>query len=188
MRWQTHPHSGMAIGRRTKPLHVTPEEKGKLVKRVRHPKSAQAVASRARIVQACAKGLSHGAAAKKLHITGATVCKWREHFRVSRLEELLDEPRLGAPRSITDSQVEDVITKTLESMPDNSTHWSTRLMADKTGLSQTTIVRIWCAFGLQPHRVENFKILQRPAVRRERTGHRRVVYESTRSRDCPVCG
>src|SRR5262249_10491927 len=94
---------------------------------------------------------------ERLHIIGATVCKWRERFRVQRLEGLLDEPRPGASRSITDAQVEEVVTKTLESMPTNSTHWSTRLMAQKTGLSQTAIVRIWRAFGLQPHRVENFK-------------------------------
>ena len=110
----------------------------------------------------CAEGLSNGAAAKKLHLTGATVCKWRERFRVSRLEGLLDEPRPGAPRSITDAQVEEVVTQTLESMPVNSTHWSTRLMAEKTGLSQTAIVRIWRAFGLQPHRVENFKFSKDP--------------------------
>jgi hypothetical protein len=72
--------------------------------------------------------------AKKLHVTGATVCKWREHFRVGRLEGLLDEPQPGAPRSITDAQVEEVTAKTLESMPENSTHWSSRLMAEKTGL------------------------------------------------------
>ena len=102
---------------------------------------------RARIVLACAEGWNNGATARKLHITGATVCKWRERFRVSRLEGLLDEPRPGAPRSIKDAQVEDVITKTLESMPVNSTPWSTR---------------IWRAFGLQPHRVENFKFSKDP--------------------------
>jgi transposase len=152
----------MAIGRPTKPLNVTPEEIEKLTMLARRPKSAQAIAMRARIVLACAEGLNNAATAKKLHITGATVCKWRERFRVSRLEGLLDEPRPGAPRSIRDAQVEDVITKTLESMPVNSTHWSTRLMAEKTGLSQTAIVRIWRAFGLQPHRVENFKFSKDP--------------------------
>jgi hypothetical protein len=76
---------------------------------------------------------------------------------VNRLEGLLDEAPPRAPRSITDKQVEAVVTKTLESMPENSTHWSSPLMAKKTGLSQTAIVRIWHAFGLQPHRVENFK-------------------------------
>jgi transposase len=152
----------MASGRPTKPLNLTPQEKEKLTMLARRPKSSQAVAMRARIVLACAEGMSNGAAADKLRITGATVCKWRERFRVSRLEGLLDEPRPGAPRSITDAQVEEVVTKTLESMPANGTHWSTRLMAEKTGLSQTAIVRIWHAFGLQPHRVENFKLSKDP--------------------------
>ena len=152
----------MAIGRPTKPLNVTPEEKEKLAMLARRPKCAQAVAMRARIVLGCDQGLSNGVVAEKLHITGATVCKWRERFRVSRLEGLLDELRPGAPRSITDAQIERVVTKTLESMPENSTHWSSRLMAKKTGLSQTAIVRIWHAFGLQPHRVENFKFSKDP--------------------------
>jgi hypothetical protein len=81
---------------------------------------------------------------------------------VQRLEGLLDEPRPGAPRTITDEQIEGVITKTLETMPANSTHWSTRLMAAETGLTQNAIVRIWRAFGLQPHRVENFKFSKDP--------------------------
>jgi transposase len=146
----------MPIGRPTKPLDVTLEEREKLTLLARRPKSAQAIALRARIVLGCDEGLSNGSVVRKLHITGATVCKWRERFRVQRLEGLLDEPRPGTPRSITDSQVEEVVTRTLESMPENSTHWSTRLMAQKTGLSQTAIVRIWRAFGLQPQRVENF--------------------------------
>jgi transposase len=153
---------GMAIGRPTKPLILTFEEKEKLTMLARRPKSSQATALRARIVLGCAAGLSNGTVAKELEITGATVCKWRERFRVNRLEGLLDEPRPGAPRSITDQQVEEVVTKTLESMPANSTHWSSRLMAQKTGLSQTAILRIWRAFGLQPHRVENFKFSKDP--------------------------
>src|SRR5438067_8678772 len=126
------------------------------------PNSGHALAMRARIVLGCEEGWSNGVVAKKLQVTGATVCKWRERFRVGRLEGLLDEPRPGAPRSITDAQVEEVITQTLESMPESSTHWSSRLMAGKTGLSQTAIVRIWHAFGLQPHRVENFKFSKDP--------------------------
>jgi len=152
----------MPSGRPTKPLDLTPQEKEKLAMLALRPKSSQAIAMRARIVLACAEGMSNGAAANRLRITGATVCKWRERFRVNRLEGLLDEPRPGAPRSITDAQVEEVVTKTLESMPANSTHWSTRLMAEKAGLSQTAIVRIWHAFGLQPHRVENFKFSKDP--------------------------
>jgi len=152
----------MGIGRPTKPLNVTSEEREKLTMLARRPKTGQAMAMRARIVLGCDEGLANDAVAKRLQITGATVCKWRERFRVSRLEGLLDEPRPGAPRSITDKQVEAVVTKTLESMPANSTHWSTRLMAKKTGLSQTAIVRVWHAFGLQPHRVENFKFSKDP--------------------------
>ena len=128
----------------------------------RRPKSAQAIAMRARIVLGCDEGLTNGEVAQKLQITGATVCKWRERFRIKRLEGLLDEPRPGAPRSITDAQVEKVVTKTLESMPEYATHWSTLLMAQKVGLSQTAIVRIWRAFGLQPHRAEGFKISKDP--------------------------
>ena len=152
----------MRTGRPTQPLNVTPEEKEKLMLLVRRPKSSQAMAMRARIVLGCDDGCSNRAVAKKLGITDATVCKWRERFRMNRLEGLLDEPRPGAPRSITDARIEDVVTRTLETMPDNSTHWSTRLMAEKTGLSQTAIVRIWRAFGLQPHRVENFKLSKDP--------------------------
>src|ERR1043165_3694374 len=152
----------MAIGGPTKPLNVTPDEKEKLTMLARRPKTGQALAMRARIVLGCNDGLANGEVAKRLRITGATVCKWRERFRVDRLEGLLDEPRPGAPRSIKDAQVEEVITKTLESMPANSTQGSTRLMAQKTGLSQTAIVRIWRAFGLQPHRVENFKFSKDP--------------------------
>jgi len=152
----------MAIGRPTKPLQVSPEEKEKLTIMARRPKTGQALAMRARIVLGCAQGLSNTEVAKRLRVTGATVCKWRERFRVERLQGLLDEPRPGAPRSITDAQVEEVVTKTLESMPAASTHWSTRLMAAKTGLSQTAIVRIWRAFGLQPHRVESFKLSKDP--------------------------
>ena len=133
----------MGIGRPTKPLDLTAEEREKLTLLARRPKSAQAMAMRARIVLGCDEGLSNGAVAKKLQITGATVCKWRERFRVNRLEGLLDEPRPGAPRSITDKQVEAVITKTLESMPTASTHWSTRLMAEKAGCAEAV-----CGFGM----------------------------------------
>src|SRR3954452_24814187 len=103
---------GMAIGRPTKPLKVTPEEKEKLSMLARRSKSAQAIAMRARIVLGCSDGLSNGEVAKRLRITGATVCKWRERFRVNRLEGLLDERRPGAPRSMRDARVEEMITKT----------------------------------------------------------------------------
>jgi transposase len=152
----------MAIGRPIQPLTIAPEERDKLNLLARRPKTAQAMALRARIVLNCGAGMSNSDVATKLQVTRATVGKWRERFRLERLEGLLDEPRPGAPRSITDQQVEDVVTRTLESMPDHSTHWSTRLMAQKAGLSQTAVVRIWHAFGLQPHRVENFKLSKDP--------------------------
>ena len=117
---------------------------------------------RARIVLNCGEGLNNSEVARKLQITGATVGKWRQRFIEFGLDGLLDEPRVGAPRKITDQQIEDVVTKTLESMPANSTHWSTRLMAQEEGLTQNAIVRIWRAFGLQPHRVENFKFSKDP--------------------------
>ena len=100
--------------------------------------------------------------ARQLRITGATVCKWRQRFVEDRLDGLSDEPRPGTPRSITDAQVEDVITRTLESKPDNATHWSTRGMAKAVGLSQTAVVRIWQAFGLKPHKSETFKLSTDP--------------------------
>jgi hypothetical protein len=140
-----------AGGRILGPLNVTAEEKEKLTMLARRAKTGQALAMRARIVLDCSDGLS-------------IALQWRERSRVVRLEGLLDEPRPGAPRSLTDAQVEKVITQTLESVPVNSTPWSTRRMAEKTGLSQTAIVRIWRAFGLQPHRVENFKFSQDPQL------------------------
>ena len=152
----------MRTGRPKKPLEITDEDRDKLQTIARRPKSAQAMAMRARIVLCCGEGMSNSEVAHKLRITGATVGKWRERFRKQGLDGLLDEPRVGAPRKITDRQIEQVVTKTLESMPANSTHWSTRLMAAETGLSQNAIVRIWHAFGLQPHRVENFKFSTDP--------------------------
>src|SRR5579863_10117275 len=152
----------MRIGRPTKPLEMTAEERQKLELLARRPKSSQALALRARIVLNCAADLTNNRVAQKLNVTRPTVGKWRERFRLQRIEGLLDEPRPGAPRSITDDQVEAVVTTTLEAMPKHGTHWSTRLMAQKAGLSQTAIVRIWGAFGLQPHRVENFKFSKDP--------------------------
>src|SRR5215831_11699237 len=119
----------MRTGRPKKALELTAEEREKLELLARRPKSSQALAMRARIVLQCAEGLANDKVAQKLRVTRPTVGKWRERFCTSRLEGLLDEPRPGAPRSITDAQVEEVVTTTLESMPEHSTHWSTRLMA-----------------------------------------------------------
>lgn len=100
--------------------------------------------------------------AARLGVAGATVGKWRERFRAQRLDGLSDEPRSGAPRTITDAKIEEVVRRTLESLPPNATQWSTRSMAEETGLSQTAIVRAWRAFGLQPHRSGTFKLSSDP--------------------------
>jgi transposase len=128
----------------------------------RRPKTAQALAQRARIVLACSSGELNTAIAEELKVTAQTVGKWRSRFQTKRLDGLLDEPRPGAPRRIQDEQVERVITKTLESRPRDATHWSTRSMAQVCGLSQSSVSRIWRAFALQPHRTETFKLSKDP--------------------------
>src|SRR5437867_1597478 len=152
----------MPIGRPKKPLVLTEEERVKLEQWARRPKTAQRLALRSRLVLRCAGGLSNQTVAGQLRITRATVCKWRERFRTARLQGLADEPRPGAPREITDAQVEDLITRTLESTPPQATPWSTRSMARATKLSRATISRIWRAFGLQPQRSETFKLSSDP--------------------------
>ncbi len=152
----------MSIGRPKASLVLTDGECQTLLAWTRRPTSAQRLALRARIVLACADGRSNTEVAAALKITLPTVGKWRQRFLEDRLDGLVDEPRPGAPRTLADAQVEEVITKTLESKPDNATHWSTRSMAKTVGLSQTAIVRIWHAFGLQPHRSETFKLSTDP--------------------------
>ena len=115
------------------------------------------------IVLACAEGENNTRVASRLGVSVATVGKWRGRFAVDRLDGLLDEPRPGRPRTVLDDKVEDVIVKALESAPpDGGTHWSTRRMAAVTGVSQSTVSRVWRAFGLQPHRVEHWKLSKDP--------------------------
>jgi transposase len=128
----------------------------------RRPKSAQALAQRSRIVLAAAEGLKNTEISQRLSLDHATVRKWRSRFAKDRLDGLVDEPRPGKPRTISDAQVEEVIVKTLESTPKDATHWSTRSMANEVGLSQTAVSRIWRAFGLQPHRQETWKLSKDP--------------------------
>jgi len=152
----------MSTGRPKAVLTVTDDERQKLDQWARRPKSTQRLALRARIVLACAEGRSNTEVARQLRLALPTVGKWRRRFVAARLEGLADEPRPGTPRTLTDAQVENVITRTLESKPQAATHWSTRGMAEATGLSQSAIVRIWHAFGLQPHRRETFKLSTDP--------------------------
>jgi len=120
------------------------------------------LALRARIVLACAEDKSNTIVSTALRLCKQTVGKWRGRFVAQRLDGLLDEPRPGAPRQISDTQVERVITLTLESTPTNATHWSTRLMARRCGMSQSAVSRVWRAFALQPHRSETFKLSHDP--------------------------
>jgi transposase len=143
-------------------IELSDEERAALEGWARRPTSAQALATRSRIVLAAAEGDSNSVIARRLAISRPTVTKWRSRFAEYRLDGLLDEPRPGRPRTITDEQVEQVIVKTLETTPRNATHWSTRSMAAEVGLTQNAILRIWQAFGLQPHRQENFKLSKDP--------------------------
>ena len=141
---------------------VSAEQRAALERWARRPKTAQALALRARIVLRCAEGLSNGAVASELGVHTATVGKWRRRFVAEGLDGLLDEPRPGAPRRISDERVELVLRTTLEQQPAEATHWSTRSMAAATGLSQSAVSRIWRAFALQPHRIETFNLSSDP--------------------------
>jgi transposase len=152
----------MRTGRPKVPLVVTAMERETLQRWASRPKTAQAVAQRARLVLACADGQSNTAVAQRCGVSKPTVGKWRARFVAKRLDGLLDEPRPGAPRRITDADVERVLTHTLESTPRDATHWSTRGLAEVCGLSQSAVSRIWRAFALQPHRTETFKLSKDP--------------------------
>lgn len=152
----------MPLGRPLSPLTLLPAERQPLLDWTRRPKTAQALALRARIVLLCATGLSNTEVARRLHVTGATVCKWRQRFVQLRLDGLLDEPRPGTTRRLSDAAVERVLARTLETQPQAATHWSTRSLARASGLSQSSISRIWRAFSLQPHRSGTFKLSRDP--------------------------
>lgn len=152
----------MPRGRPLSPLKISTEERETLERWAARRKTAQALAQRARLVLGCAEGNSNKAVSVQIGLSGVTVGKWRRRFLDRRLDGLLDEPRPGGPRSITDAAVERVLTLTLETTPVDATHWSTRSMAARTGLSQSAISRIWRAFALQPHRTETFKLSSDP--------------------------
>ena len=152
----------MRTGRPTPPVVLTAEERETLEQWARRPKTAQALAQRARIVLACATDKTNGDIALGAGVTRQTVGRWRTRFARKRLNGLLDEPRPGAPRTIGDADVERVVRLTLETTPRDATHWSTRAMATRSGLSQSAISRIWRAFALQPHRVKTFKLSKDP--------------------------
>src|SRR5215831_10760147 len=155
----------MLRGRPKAPLIIPEDDRKALLRWTKRSKTLNALAQRARIILRCAEGadeVPNSVVARELGVTDATVGKWRSRYIARGLAGLLDEERCGAPRTISDEKVEEVITKTLESLPVDATHWSTRSMAALVGLSDHSIARIWHAFGLQPHRVENFKLSNDP--------------------------
>jgi len=154
----------MRTGRPKQALILTAEERDRLQSLAHRARSQALLARRARVVLACAEGLDNKAVAKKLRCSMGMVGKWRSRFLRARLEGLYDESRPGAPRKVSDAQVEQVVIRTLETTPRGETHWSTRGLAKASGLSRMTISRIWQAFGLQPHRSESFKLSPDPQL------------------------
>jgi len=150
------------MARQLAALILTDEEWTELKALAGRRKTAQGLALRARIILACAEGSQNKEVAAKLGVVENTVGKWRRRFVQDRVEGLRDEPRTGAPRTIDDARIEAVIVSTLESLPKDATHWSSRGMAKESGLSVSSVQRIWRAFGLQPHRIETFKLSTDP--------------------------
>ncbi|MDQ0819442.1 transposase/transposase-like protein [Arthrobacter sp. V4I6] len=150
------------VGRPKALLDLSAEERGTLERWARRRNSSQALATRSRIVLASAEGLTNVAVAARCGVEPHTVAKWRRRFLEHRLDGLVDDPRPGRPASITADQVEDVVVATLESTPANATHWSRAKMAERSGLSKSTIGRIWRTFELKPHRADGFKLSNDP--------------------------
>jgi transposase len=150
------------MGRPVAELVLSEDERAALVRWSRRAKSSQALAQRCRIVLGCAGGKSNREVADELGIWPQTVGKWRRRFLERRMEGLVDERRPGAPRKISDERVEEVVVATLERTPKDATHWSRASMAAESGLSKSTVGRIWKAFGLKPHHVDTFKLSNDP--------------------------
>lgn len=149
-------------GRPKAELVLSEEERLQLSRWARRHTSAQALALRSRIVLTCAEGFDNKQVAERLGCHQATVGKWRARFVADRLDGLTDEPRPGRPASVTAQQIEEVIVATLEETPKNATHWTRAKMAHRSGLSKSTIGRIWKAFNIKPHRADGFKLSTDP--------------------------
>ena len=151
------------LGRPKAEVVLTGSERAELIRLTKRARVNRAVAFRARVVLACADA-PDSAVVRRLRTTKSTVAKWRLRFIARRLDGLYDEPRVGAPRIVSDAAVEAVIVKTLETTPKGETHWSTRTMAKAAGMSHTMVGRIWRTFGLQPHVTESFKLSPDPQL------------------------
>lgn len=149
-------------GRPKAPLVLTETEQDELRRASRRTRTNRQLAFRAKLVLSCAQGLNNREVARRHHTSDQTVCKWRKRFVEGRMASLYDEPRVGGERKFSDEEIERVVVETLETKPKGKTHWSTRSMAKKAGMSHTTIGHIWRTFGLQPHIVETFKISDDP--------------------------
>lgn len=149
-------------GRPKTELILTDEEREQLSRWTRRRKSSQALALRSRIVLACAEGLTNKDVAALVGCSAPTVTKWRSRFVEHRLDGVSDDPRPGRPATISTDQVEDIVVATLESTPENATHWSRSKVAERSGLSKSTVGRIWKAFSIKPHRTDGFKLSNDP--------------------------
>src|SRR6195952_135526 len=154
----------MSRGPKAVSLDLSEREQSEIQRLLRRHGTGQALVSRLRIILACAEpGATNLGVATALGVSRQTVALWRGRFAAHRLEGLVDAPRSGAPRSIDDEAVERLVALTLEEAQANATHWSTRMMARRTGMSQTAVSRIWRAFGLRPHQADTFKLSSDPA-------------------------
>lgn len=149
-------------GRELPAIELDEAERAELISLTSRRKTAQALALRARIILACAEGGQNKVIAERMGLDRETVGKWRRRFMAQRLDGLRDEPRSGTPRTLEDARIEAVIVRTLETLPPDATHWSSRSMAKASGVSISSVQRIWRAFGLQPHRLETFKLSTDP--------------------------
>ena len=175
------------IGRPMAALVLSDKERSYLERQARRRRVARSLSDRCRMILRCADVLTNKAVAIELGVHEHTVGKWRRRFLKERIDGLSDEPRPGRPRTLTDEKVAAVIERTLETTPADATHWSLRSMARESGLSHTTVRRIWAAFGVQPHRCGDLQALQRSAVRGQGPRHHRPLSVAAGPRAGALC-